>query len=174
MNFPSFGEFHDARVGAFAVGDEDVAVLGYGEVGHAVEGIVRGVVAGDVLLAKRQDQLSVGVEFERLHMAAVGDPDVAETIDTQKMGELEHALAPCAEEFSVAVEDHDGHRFVALKDVDVVVRVDVHAGCADPAGYAGWELRPIFDELIFALRGAHGCCFVSDDCAECDDGCGGG
>ena len=45
MNLPVLGELHDARVGAFAVGDEDVAVLRHGEVRHAVEGVLRVVAA---------------------------------------------------------------------------------------------------------------------------------
>ena len=69
----------------------------------------------DAFLAERHQQLAFGVELERLHVAAIGDPDIAGTIDAQKMGGLEHALAPRPQEFPVPIEGHDRHRLVAAE-----------------------------------------------------------
>ena len=75
MNAPSFANFATRVFGPFAVGDEDVAVFRDGEIGHPVEGVVRRVVAEDVLFAEREQQLALLVELERLHVAAIGHPD---------------------------------------------------------------------------------------------------
>ncbi len=54
-------------------------------VGHTIEGVTRGIVAGDAFLAERHQELSVGAEFERLHVPAIGDPDISpKGLDTQK------------------------------------------------------------------------------------------
>src|SRR6185312_3776295 len=68
-----------------------------------------------------------------------------------KMGGLEHALAPPAQELAVAVKGHDRHGFVAMKNVDVVVRVDIYTGRRAPLGNARRKLRPILDQFVVAL-----------------------
>src|ERR1019366_7907500 len=116
----------------------------------------RGIVAGDAFLPERQEELAGGVELEGLHVAAVRDPDVAGAVDAQEVGGLEHALAPGAEEFTVAVEGHDGHGVVAMKNVDVVVSIDIDARGSAPFGHAGGKLGPVFDQLVMAFSGVDG------------------
>src|SRR6516165_6622052 len=76
------GKFNDTRVGTFTVGDEDVAVFRHSKVGHTIESVLGIVVASDAFLAERHQKLSVRVKLERLHVAAVGDPDMPRRIDT--------------------------------------------------------------------------------------------
>src|SRR5439155_4075310 len=136
------------RVGALAVGDEDVAVLRDDQIGHAVERVARLIVAGDALAAERHQQLAVGAELEDLVVAAIGDPDMPRAIGAQKMRRLEHVLAPGAEEAAVLVECYDRHRRVAVEDVDVAFRVDVDAGRAAPRGHALGKRHPVVDKSI--------------------------
>jgi hypothetical protein len=142
----------DARVRALAVGDEDIAALRDDEIGDAVECVARLVLADDPFLAQRHQQLALGAELEHLVIAAIGHPHVAVAIGPQEMRRLEHPLAPGAQELAVLVERHDGHRLVAMEDVDVAVAgVDVDAGGATPGFHSIRERRPVLDDLIVAL-----------------------
>src|SRR3954463_9783676 len=113
------GEARDAGVWALAIGDQDVAVLLDRDIGHAVEGVLRLVTAGDALLAQRHKKLALRGELECLHITPIGDPDIARTVDAEKMRGLEHVLAPAAQEFAVAIKDHDRHRLIAVEHVNV-------------------------------------------------------
>src|SRR6185369_461960 len=81
----------------------------------------------------------------------IGDPDIARTVDAEKMGGLEHVPAPAAEEFAVAIEDHDRHRLIPMEHVNVVVAVDIYTGSRSPPGDPGRKLRPILDHAIVGV-----------------------
>ncbi len=143
---------HDARVGALAVGDEDVAVPRNDEIGDAVERIARFVLADDPFTAERHQQLALGTELEDLMVAPIGDPDIPLAIGPQEMCRLEHPLAPRPQELAVLVERHDRHRLVAMEDVDVsVARIDVDAGGRAPRRDPCGKRRPVLDHLITAF-----------------------
>src|SRR5690242_4213459 len=91
------------------------------------------------------DQLAVEREDHRHRIRLVGDIG-AITDDLESVSALEHAVAPRAQEFAVAVEDQHG-RILTLEHVDPVFRVARNP--ADQAeGLALGQLREIFDEFI--------------------------
>ena len=65
------------------------------------------------------------VELPHQVMADVGGPDVLLAVDPQAVGLLDQPLAPGAEVFPVAVEDHDG-RLAPMEDEDAVGGVGRH------------------------------------------------
>jgi hypothetical protein len=118
------------------------------DIGHAVEGVLRLVAAGDALLAQRHKKLALRAELECLHIAPIGDPDIARTVDAEKMRGLEHVLAPATEEFAVAIDDHDRHGLIAVEYANVVFAVDIYTGSRAPFGNARRKLRPILDHAV--------------------------
>ena len=160
----------DARVGALPVGDEDVAVSRDHEIRDAVERVTRLVVADDPFFAERHQQLALGTELEHLMVPSIGDPDISLAIGPQEMRRLEHPLSPCAQELSILVERHDGHRLVAMEDVDVAVAgIDVHAGGRAPRGHPFGKRRPVLDHLVVAGSRLALCEGARRDTGEGDD-----
>src|ERR1041384_3419380 len=74
------------------------------------------------------------------------------------MRRLEHALSPCPQEFAVGVKGHNRHSVVAMKHVNIVVCVHIHASGRAPMGNAGRKVGPILDYLIVTLGRSQGYC----------------
>src|SRR5205085_6676835 len=102
-------ELHDARIGiaAVAVSDENVAVRRGYDRRWRIELVV--AAAGDAGLAKREQKLAVGTEFENLmplalDADAVGDPDIAVAIDVQAVREDQHSGAEALDQLAGGIE----------------------------------------------------------------------
>ena len=167
MCSPAAEYLWDASV-VVAVGDEEVAVGGDGEIGGQAEGFAGGALLAGC--ADGHDELALGVEFEDAVGLAFGAPDVVFVVDEDSVGVLDDVFAPGGEEVAVAVEDDEGM---------LAARVDEYAvlGIAGDRGYPAelptcGQFGPVFDYFVLIGAGSerHGnlLCLVETRC-----GCGG-
>jgi len=107
--------FEDAGV-AVAIGDEEVAIGGEGDVGGAVElAFCFGLFADGEI----EEDFTLGGEFEDAAAGGVDSPDVAFGIDADAVGDLVEALAPFAEDLALFVDGDDGlGGEAALEEID--------------------------------------------------------
>ena len=159
--------FVDAGV-VVAVGDEEVAVGGDGQVGGQAEGFAGGAFPAGC--ADGNDELALGVEFEDAVGLAFGAPDVVFAVDEDAVGVLDDIFTPGGEEVAVTVEDDEGV-FAARVDKDAVLGVAGDRGYPAELPPCG-QFGPVFDYFVLIGAGSerHGnlLCLVETRC-----GCGG-
>ena len=130
-----------------AVGDEDVAVGGDGDVGRPVEG-VRSLRA-DARGAERHEQLAVAAELEDLVSLAVGAglvarPHVPVVRDVEPVRPHEHAVAERLDQVAVGIEPQDGGLRPMERPHVLAVRIGVDGDDVAPGDVRG-ELGPALD-----------------------------
>jgi hypothetical protein len=89
--------FEDAGV-AVAIGDEEVAIGGEGDVSGAVELRLRFGLFAD---GEIEEDFALGGEFENATTGSVDGPDVALGINSDAVGDLVETLPPFAEDLAL-------------------------------------------------------------------------